>query len=119
MLLMFRRRHAGAALATLSAFSVALAGLAASSGTAAASVGSDQTNIAQLEQQIAAQGAHAQALVSRYNEVQAHVNALDALDPAVPIPPWSVLFSGSHHSRLSANHSTVDRKPAANGTRGA
>ena len=78
MLLMFRRRHAGAALATLSAFSVALAGLAASSGTAAASVGSDQTDIARLEQQIAAQGAHAQALVSRYNEVQAHVNALDA-----------------------------------------
>jgi hypothetical protein len=78
MLLLFRRRHAGAALATLSAFSVALAGLVASSGSAAASVGSDKTDIAQLEQQIAAQGAHAQALVSRYNEVQTRVNALDA-----------------------------------------
>jgi murein DD-endopeptidase MepM/ murein hydrolase activator NlpD len=78
MLLMFRRRHAGAAVATLGVFSVALAGLVASSGSAAASVGSDKTDMTQLEQQIAAQGARAQSLVSRYNEAQARVNALDA-----------------------------------------
>jgi murein DD-endopeptidase MepM/ murein hydrolase activator NlpD len=78
MLLMFRRRPARAAVATLGVFSVALASLVAPSGSAAASVGSDKTDIAQLEQQIAAQGARAQSLVSRYNEAQARVNALDA-----------------------------------------
>jgi len=78
MLVMFRRRHAGAAVATLGVCSVALAGLVAAPGSAAASVGSDKTDIAQLQQQIAAQGAHAQSLVSRYNQVQARVNALDA-----------------------------------------
>src|SRR5438477_2498350 len=78
MLVMLRRRHAVAAIATLSAFSVAVAGLVASSGSAAATVGTDHTDIARLEQQIEAQGAYAQSLVSRYDEVQAHVNALDA-----------------------------------------
>lgn len=53
-------------------------GLAASSQPAAASASTDQTNIAHLEQQIAAQGAQAQALVSRYNEVQARLDALEA-----------------------------------------
>jgi len=73
----FRRRHANLAVVTLSALSLIFAGLAASSGTAVASVGSDQTDIARLEQQIAAQGAHAQSLVSQYNKVQAHLNVLD------------------------------------------
>ena len=41
--------------------------------TAGASVASDQATIAQLEQQIAADGARAQSLVSRFNEVQARV----------------------------------------------
>jgi hypothetical protein len=77
MLLMFRRRPAGAAVATLAVFSVTLAGLVASNGSAAASVGSDKNDMTQLQQQIAAQGARAQSLVSRYNEAQARVNALD------------------------------------------
>ena len=62
---------------TLSALSFALAGLVASPGPAAASVGSDQTDVARLEQQIAEQGAKAQTLVSQYNEVQARVYSLD------------------------------------------
>ena len=62
---------------TLSALSFVCAGLVASPGPAAASVGSDQTSIAQLEQQIAAQGAKAQSLVGQYNEVQTRVYALD------------------------------------------
>jgi murein DD-endopeptidase MepM/ murein hydrolase activator NlpD len=49
-----------------------------SARTASASVASDQADIAQLEKQIAADGVRAQALVTRFNEVQAHVNALDA-----------------------------------------
>ncbi len=55
-----------------------MAGLIASSGTAAASVGSDKADITKLEQQIAAQGERAQSLVTRFNEVQARVDALDA-----------------------------------------
>jgi len=62
----------------LSALGLVLTGLVASSGTAAASVGSDQAQIARLERQIAAEGAREKSLVSRYNEVQAHVVALDA-----------------------------------------
>jgi murein DD-endopeptidase MepM/ murein hydrolase activator NlpD len=62
---------------TLSALSLVFAGLAVSSEPAVASVGSDQTDIARIEQQIAAQGAKAQSLVSHYNEVQAQVYALD------------------------------------------
>jgi murein DD-endopeptidase MepM/ murein hydrolase activator NlpD len=78
MFVVLRRRHARRALATLSVFSVAIAGLVASPGPAAASVGSDKADLARLEQEIAAQGVHEQALVSRYNEVQAQVDALDA-----------------------------------------
>jgi murein DD-endopeptidase MepM/ murein hydrolase activator NlpD len=72
------RGRSRAVISVVTAFSVAMAGLAVASGAAAASVTTDQASIAQLEQQIAAEGARAQALVSRYNEVQAQVNALDA-----------------------------------------
>jgi len=75
-----RRRAAigaRAAVATLSVLSVGFAGLVASSGFAGASVGTDRADIAKLEQQIAAQGERAQALVERYDAVQARVNALD------------------------------------------
>jgi murein DD-endopeptidase MepM/ murein hydrolase activator NlpD len=77
MLMLFRRRHARAAVAMMSAFSIAVAALGAPSESATASVGSDRTQIAQLEQQIAAQGAHVESLVSRYDEVQGHIGALD------------------------------------------
>jgi peptidoglycan hydrolase CwlO-like protein len=78
MFALLRRRRVHAAVATLSALTIAMAGVVASAGSAAASVGADRTNVAQLEQQIAAQGAHAQSLVTRYNEVQAHLDAVDA-----------------------------------------
>lgn len=74
----FRRRHARAAVATVGVFGITLASLAAASGPAGASVGSDQADITRLEQQIAQEGEHAQSLVSHFNEVQAQVNALDA-----------------------------------------
>ncbi len=48
------------------------------SGTAEASIGSDRANIARIEQEISAQGARAQALVTRYNEAQAHLSELNA-----------------------------------------
>jgi len=41
-----------------------------------ATVGSDQAQIARLQQQIAAQGQHVQSLVSSYNQMQAHLDAL-------------------------------------------
>jgi murein DD-endopeptidase MepM/ murein hydrolase activator NlpD len=63
---------------TLSALSFLFAGIAVSSGPAVASVGSDQTDIARLEQQIAAQGAKAEALVTQYNAVQEHLYVVDA-----------------------------------------
>ena len=69
-------RVRGATL-VLSAISLVGAGLAWS-GSAGASVGSDQTNIAKLEQQIAEQGQHAQSLVGRYNEVQSRLSSLNA-----------------------------------------
>jgi peptidoglycan hydrolase CwlO-like protein len=78
MFALLRRRRARAAVATLSALTVAMAVVVASAGSAAASVGVDQTDMAQLEQQIAAQGAHVQSLVLRYNEVQSHLDAVDA-----------------------------------------
>jgi murein DD-endopeptidase MepM/ murein hydrolase activator NlpD len=62
----------------LSALSFVMPGLVASSQPAAASAGTNQTDVAHLEQKIAAQGAQAQALVSRYNEVQGRLDALDA-----------------------------------------
>jgi hypothetical protein len=57
--------------------SVATAGLVATSGTAGASVDSDKSDITKIEQQIADQGERAQALVGRFNAVQARVDALD------------------------------------------
>ena len=78
MFAVFGPRRVRTVVLAFCALSLVVAGLASSSGSAVASVGSDQTSIAQLEQQIAAQGAQAQTLVSRYNEVQAHLNSLDA-----------------------------------------
>jgi murein DD-endopeptidase MepM/ murein hydrolase activator NlpD len=75
---MVRRDYGRSTVMMLSALALLVATLVGSSGSAVASVSSDQTGIAQLEQQIAAQGEHAQSLVSRYNEVQAQVDALDA-----------------------------------------
>jgi len=72
-----RRRHARTTVAALGALSLAMAAFVASSGPAVASVSSDQTQIAQLQQQIAAQGARVQSLVGHYNDVQARVSALD------------------------------------------
>jgi len=76
-LVLLCRRHARTTIASLTALSLAMAAFVASSGPAAASVGSDQTQIAQLEQQIAAQGARVESLVARYDEVQARVGVLD------------------------------------------
>ncbi|HEV7525166.1 MAG TPA: hypothetical protein VGP92_09375 [Acidimicrobiia bacterium] len=61
----------------MSIFSFAIGGLAVSARPAAASVATDKASIAQLEKQIATDGARVQTLVSRYNEVQAEVNTLD------------------------------------------
>jgi len=76
-LVLFCRRHARTTVAALSALSLAMAAFVASSGPAVASVGSDQTQIAQLQQQIAAQGARVESLVGHYDAVQARVGALD------------------------------------------
>jgi hypothetical protein len=57
--------------------SLATAGLVATPGTAGASVDSDKSDITKIEQQIAQQGERAQALVGRFNAVQARVDALD------------------------------------------
>jgi murein DD-endopeptidase MepM/ murein hydrolase activator NlpD len=73
----FRRRHARAVVATLSAVSIAVAGFIATSQSALASVGSDRAQVATLEQRIAAQGAHIEALVARSNQVQGQIDALD------------------------------------------
>ena len=70
---MFRRRHARVALVLISALSFISTGLFGPTRPAGASESSDQSSITQLEQQIAAQGAQAQALVERYNEVQARM----------------------------------------------
>src|SRR5438552_2554228 len=75
---MLRRRHGRAAVATFCVLTASMTGLVVSPASAAASVSTDQADMAKLEQQIAEQGARAQSLVSRYNEVQAHVNAIDA-----------------------------------------
>ena len=55
---------------------VAVVIIVATSGAAAASVGSDRTQIAQLQQQIADQGVRVKSLVSRYDAVQAHLDML-------------------------------------------
>ncbi len=76
-----RRRGSGrarGAVATLTVLSFVVAGLVAASGPAGATVGSDQANITQLEQKIAAEGAQAQVLVGRFNEAQARAYAIDA-----------------------------------------
>ena len=57
---------------------VAVVIIVATSGAAAASVGSDRTQIAQLQQQIADQGVRVKSLVSRYDAVQAHLDILQA-----------------------------------------
>jgi peptidoglycan hydrolase CwlO-like protein len=65
-------------LATLTALGLGLATLIALPHPATADIGSDQAQIAQLEQKIAAQGARVKALVTRYNTVQARIDAMDA-----------------------------------------
>jgi len=61
----------------MSSSCVALAVLA-TPVAAGATVDSDRAQITQLEQRIAAQGAHVQELVGRYNQVQAHLDTLHA-----------------------------------------
>jgi murein DD-endopeptidase MepM/ murein hydrolase activator NlpD len=56
-----------------------VSGLPTVLASAAPTVASDQQSIAQLEQQIAAEGAKAESLVLRYNQTQARVDAVDAL----------------------------------------
>jgi len=73
-----RRRALPGACSAILALSLVVASLASASAPAGASVASDQTDIARLEHEIAAQGTRAQELVSRYNEVQTNLNALDA-----------------------------------------
>jgi len=98
MLVLFWRRHAHAVTATLSACCLAMTGLVAASAPAAASVSSDQTQIAQLQQQISAQGAHVESLVSRYNEVQAQVGAIDA-----QIATDHALLAADHRAETAAS----------------
>jgi peptidoglycan hydrolase CwlO-like protein len=74
---LLRHRRGRPALATLAAFTLSLTALIAPPGAAAATVGSDQAQIAQLEKQIATQGARVKSLVTRYNAVQARIDALD------------------------------------------
>jgi hypothetical protein len=48
----------------------------ATARAATATVGSDQAQISQLQQQVAAQGLHVHSLVSSYNQMQAHLDDL-------------------------------------------
>ncbi len=73
----FHRRYSRSAVMLLSAVVLVLAMLVGTQRSAVASVSSDQADIAKLEQQIVAQGEHAQSLVSRFNAVQTQVDALD------------------------------------------
>jgi murein DD-endopeptidase MepM/ murein hydrolase activator NlpD len=77
VLMAFRRRHARVTLAAVSALSIAMASTVVSSAPAAATAGSDRAQIAQLQQQIAAQGARAESLVARSNAVQSQITVLD------------------------------------------
>ena len=63
----------------LGALSLVVSGLPTVLASAAPTVATDQQSIAQLEQQIAAEGAKAESLVLRYNQTQARVDAVDAL----------------------------------------
>ena len=67
-----------ATVVLLSTLCLVAAVMPAVPASAATSIGSDQQSVAQLEQEIAAQGAKAQSLVLSYNEAQARVDALDA-----------------------------------------
>lgn len=73
----FLRPYCRPAVMLVSALVLVLATLVGSQRSAVASVSSDQADIAKVEQQIVAQGEHAQSLVSRYNAVQSQVDALD------------------------------------------
>ena len=78
MFVMLQRRHARIVFATSGAFAIALSAFVVGlPGPAGASVGSDRADIAQLEKEIAAEGAHAQALVSWSNSVQARLYKVD------------------------------------------
>jgi hypothetical protein len=65
------------ALAAVCALNLAVVAIVVTSGPAVASVGSDRAQAAQLQQQIAAEGARAETLVERSNAVQAQVDALN------------------------------------------
>jgi murein DD-endopeptidase MepM/ murein hydrolase activator NlpD len=73
----FRPRPARVFFATVAAMSLATAGAVASTTAAVATVGSDREQIAQLEKQIAAQGARAETLVARSNAVEGKIAVLD------------------------------------------
>jgi len=63
----------------LCALGLVVSGLPTAAATAAPTVATDQQSIAQLEHEIAAQGAKAESLFLRYNQTQARVDAVDAL----------------------------------------
>jgi len=71
--------------------------VASSPGAAAASIGSDRTKVAQLEQQIASQGALVQTLVSRYDQVEGHMAAIES-----QIAGDQVRLVGDHHAEANA-----------------
>ncbi|HUZ21289.1 MAG TPA: hypothetical protein VMU75_12030 [Acidimicrobiales bacterium] len=72
----FARRIVGALTLTLSAVVPTVALVSVAPATAAAGVGSDKSTISQLEQRIAREGALAQALVTRYDQVEGHLVAV-------------------------------------------
>ena len=76
-MLALRKRCARAAITLLSVLLVSTMAFVAATGPAAGSVDTDHAQITQLEQRIAAQGARLKELVSRYNDAEAHLTALN------------------------------------------
>ncbi|HUI47131.1 MAG TPA: hypothetical protein VL119_00440 [Acidimicrobiia bacterium] len=72
------RRGGRAAFSTITACGLVAAAAIGFSGPAAASVTSDRTEIARLEQRIVSDGAKVQALVARYDAAQADLNTINA-----------------------------------------
>ncbi|HXY44139.1 MAG TPA: hypothetical protein VEH29_08115 [Acidimicrobiales bacterium] len=71
-------RLAGVVVAALGTLGTALGALSALPGTAAASIRSDRAKVGELEQLIANEGARVQSLVSRYDDVEADMAAIEA-----------------------------------------